>query len=96
MEDVIGKVLEAGMGGVIDKLRDPMLLQDEDYKKLSNDQADKEEAYMALALSEKQKEVVDDYMMSIQRTMIRATDVSYVAGVRDAIAFLLQTGLLKN
>ena len=46
MEDLISKVLEFGMGGVIDKSRDPLLVNDEVYKQDCADLADLEEKFL--------------------------------------------------
>ena len=46
MENLINKVLEFGMGGVIDKSRDPLLVNDEVYKQDCADLADLEEKTM--------------------------------------------------
>ena len=50
MEDLIGKVLEFGMGNIIDKSRNSLLMNDEIYKQDCEDLAELENRYNALNL----------------------------------------------
>lgn len=96
MEDLISKVLEAGMGNVIDKRRDLLLLADEVYQQDCADLDELEERYMHLDLPEESKMIIEDYMACSDTAHCRANDLCYMAGIRDAILFLNQVGLLKN
>ena len=96
MEDLIGKVLEFGIGNVIDKSRDPLLMNDEIYKQDCEDLAELENRYNALNLDKHDKMIIDDYMACFSSMNTRACDITYMAGIRDAILFLNQVGLLKS
>lgn len=96
MENLINKVLEFGMGGVIDKSRDPLLVNDEVYKQDCADLADLEERYEALDLDKHDRMIINDYIACMNSSMCRANDISYFAGVRDTLSFLIQAGLLKQ
>ena len=43
MEDLISKLIDRGLGNIIDKSRDPLILQDEVYLKDSQDLNELEE-----------------------------------------------------
>ena len=96
MEDLISKVLEFGMGGVIDKSRDPLLVNDEVYKQDCADLADLEERYEALELDKHDRMIINDYIACLQTVDCRYADISYFAGVRDTLSFLIQAGLFKQ
>lgn len=96
MEDLISKVLDFGMGNVIDKSRDPLLVQDEIYKQDCKDLSELDDRYKELDLTAEQRMIIDDYMACLSSANCRACDVTYMAGIRDAILFLNQVGLLKN
>ena len=96
MEDVINRLLEFGMGGVIDKSRDSLLFQDKKYEEYSKELVEAEKYYKELTITEQQRKVIDDYITCTNAMMCRVNDISYFAGVRDALAFLNQTGLKEN
>lgn len=96
MEDLISKVLDFGMGNVIDKSRDPLLVNDEVYKQDCKDLSELDDRYKALDLTSEQRMVIDDYMACLSSANCRACDVTYFAGVRDTLEFLVQAGLLKH
>lgn len=69
MEDLISKVLEFGMGEVIDKSRDPLLVNDEVYKQDCADLADLEERYEALELDKHDRMIINDYIACMNSSM---------------------------
>ena len=96
MENLIKKVLEFGMGGVIDKSRDPLLVNDDVYKQDCADLADLEERYEALELDKHDRMIINDYIACLQTVDCRYADISYMAGIEDAITFLKKMDLIKN
>ena len=55
-----------------------------------------EERYEALELDKHDRMIINDYIACMNSSMCRANDISYFAGVRDTLSFLIQAGLLKQ
>lgn len=96
MEDLIDKISEAGIGNVIDKRTDPLLLHDDEYQQDCSDLDELEKRYMELELSPKSKMIIEDYLACLDTTNCRANEIYYMAGIRDAILFLNKTGMIKR
>lgn len=96
MEDLISKLIDRGLGNIIDKSRDPLILQDEVYLKDSQDLNELEERYTKLELSKEQRMIVNDYIACGESVRARINDLSYMAGMRDAVLLLNQMGLIKG
>lgn len=96
MEDLISKLIDRGLGNIIDKSRDPLILQDEVYLKDSQDLNKLEERYTNLELSKEQRMIVNDYIACGESVRARINDLSYMAGMRDAVLLLNQMGLIKG
>ena len=96
MEDLISKLIDRGLGNIIDKSRDPLILQDEVYLKDSQDLNELEERYANLELSKEQRMIVNDYIACGESVRARINDLSYMAGMRDAVLLLNQIGLIKE
>lgn len=96
MEDLISKLIDRGLGNIIDKSRDPLILQDEVYLKDSQDLNELEERYTKLELSKEQRMIVNDYIACGESVRARINDLSYMAGMRDAVLLLNQMGLIKE
>lgn len=96
MEDLISKLIDRGLGNIIDKSRDPLILQDEVYLKDSQDLNELEERYTNLELSKEQRMIVNDYIACGESVRARINDLSYMAGMRDAVLLLNQIGLIKE
>lgn len=96
MEDLISKLIDRGLGNIIDKSRDPLILQDEVYLKDSQDLNELEERYTNLELSKEQRMIVNDYIACGESVRARINDLSYMAGMRDAVLLLNQMGLIKG
>ena len=60
------------------------------------DLSELEDRYEALDLDKHDRMIIDDYIACMNSSMCRANDISYFAGVRDTLSFLIQAGLLKQ
>lgn len=90
------RISEAGIGNVIDKRTDPLLLHDDEYQQDCSDLDELEKRYMELELSPKSKMIIEDYLACLDTTNCRANEIYYMAGIRDAILFLNKTGMIKR
>ena len=96
MEDIIKQIIEAGMGTVMDKRVDPLVLADTIYQQDCKDLRELEDRYDMLEITEEQRRIIDDYVACIMSTNCRVCDISYMAGIRDTVLLLNQMGLLKG
>ena len=94
MESLISKLIERGLGNIMDKSRDPLILKDEIYLQDSKDLSELEDRYMALELSTHDKMIIDDYFACAESVRARINDLSYIAGIRDTVLFLNEMGLI--
>lgn len=96
MEDLITKISDFGVGNLIDKRSDSLLLQDEEYQKdcMNFDEFEKE--YMRLNLPDDAKQVIENYINALEATNCRANEIYYMAGIRDTILFFNKAGLIKS
>lgn len=96
MEELIEKIIDSGIGGVIDRRTDSLLLNDIEYQRDCKDLDELEGKYMKLRLDKDTKMIIDDYIACLDSANCRANDIYYMAGIRDAILFFHRTGLIKE
>lgn len=96
MNDLMKKIVDTGIGSMIDKRTDPLLREDEEYQKDCKSLDELEERYMKLGLSKDSKMIIDDYIACLDSSNCRANEIYYMAGIRDAILFFNRTGLIKE
>lgn len=72
------------------------LFAHEEYKCLVHELSIWEDKFLELELPNDIKKTIDEYVRIHALIDGRARDFAYMAGVRDAIGFLLQTGLLNK
>lgn len=96
MDDLIKKILEEGMGSVIDKRANSLLLSDEEYQKNCRELDNLERKYMKLDLSKNAEMIVDNYITCLDTVNSRANELYYMAGIRDAVLFLTKIGLINE
>ncbi len=96
MESLISKLIERGLGNIMDKSRDPLILSDEVYLQDSKDLSELEDRYEALDLDKHDRMIIDDYFACAESVRSRINDLSYIAGIRDAVLFLNELELIKK
>lgn len=96
MEQLINKLIDMGMGQLMDKSRDELIASDETYQSDTDAEGDLEQRYMKLDLTENQRMIINDYIACIKTANGRCCDVSYMAGIKDTVTMFTYLGLLKN
>lgn len=96
MKDLMEKIIDTGIGSMIDKRTDPLLREDEEYKQDCTDLDDLEARYMKLDLPISLKRIIDDYIACLDTANCRANEIYYMAGIRDAILFFNKARLIKE
>ena len=96
MEGLISTLIKRGLGNIMDKSRDPLILKDEIYLQDSKDLREMEDRYEALDLNKHDRMIIDDYFACAESVRSRINDLSYVAGIRDAVLFLNELGLIRK
>lgn len=96
MEQLIDKLIETGTAQFMDESRRELLMSDEIYLKDESDEKDLEQRYESLSLTKEQRMLVNDYMACMRSADARCSDISYMAGMRDAVRILKSMGALRE
>ena len=96
MDKFIEELMEKGLGQLMDKSRDEFLVLDEVYREDGKREEELERKVLILNLTEEQKNVIHNYLECVRISSHRCADLSYIAGTRDTIKFLVALGLLKG
>lgn len=96
MEGFINDLLDMGMGQYMDTSRQELIKTDELYRKYLMDEGKFERQCMNLGLPDEQKSLINDYIDSIKTCDNRYSDISYMAGIKDAVRMFCCLGLLKD
>lgn len=96
MSNLINHLIEEGLENIMERSTKALLLEDEIY---INDRKAKEwleKRYDALNLDVKDRLVINDYIACIGTVRSRIEELSYIAGISDAVKLLNSLGLLKK
>ena len=63
-----------------------LLLKDKDFQQDETDLAEMEKRFREMDLPEKTRRFMEDYVACTQSRYIRMAELSYAAGIRDALA----------
>ncbi len=96
MDKFIEELMERGMGQLMDRSRDRLAAADRVYREDGRREEAAERRFLSLGLTEEQKAAVDSYLDCIRIGSHRYADISYMAGIRDAVGMLASLGLLKG
>lgn len=85
----------------IDATREIICAEDEIYQQDEKDLDEKDldeltVRFMELDLPEHDRMIINDYIACLQTVDCRYADISYMAGIEDAITFLKKMDLIKN
>lgn len=96
MQQLINQLIDMGMGRFMENSRQELAASDEIYTNDRKDEAQIEKRCEQLGLTSRQKMVVTDYVCCVKSADSRYADISYMAGIRDAVQMFAELGLLKN
>jgi len=96
MDNILDKLLEMGLGQGVSKSRDEMIQADDTYNKDYKNLEMLETRYEELELPMEIRSVINDYIACKDSISMRVEDISYIAGIKDAILFMNHVGLLKS
>lgn len=96
VDKFIEDLMEKGLGQLMDKSRDEIMAMDEIYGEDCRREEELERRVLILDLTEEQKVVIHNYLECVRTSNHRYADISYIAGVKDTIKFLVALGLLKG
>ena len=96
MEQLINKLLDMGMGQFMDNSRQDLIMTDEVYLSDIEDEGELEQRYMSLNIPDKDKILINDYIACVKTCDNRYSDISYMAGIKDAVRMFVYLGLLKD
>ena len=96
MVQLINKLLDMGMGQFMDNSRQDLIMTDEVYLSDIEDEGELEQRYMSLNIPDKDKILINDYIACVKTCDNRYSDISYMAGIKDAVRMFVYLGLLKD
>lgn len=96
MENIMDKLINMGIRDFIDESREKLALEDEVYLIDKRDEDALGQRYLELDLPRNQRVLIDDYIACVKTAGIRYSDISYIAGIKDAVKMSAQLGLLKE
>ena len=96
MNKFINDLLQKGLGNFIDKSRDALIWDDEEYQKCSREEDESEEKYLELGLTREQVKIINSYVSDVRTTNHRYSDLSYLAGVKDTVGMLVSLEMIKG
>lgn len=95
MDSMMQRLLDNGFGEMIDFTREEFLKKDETYQAQTIETNKSEEEFMRLKLLDEEKRVIENYIAHIQREASRYADISYFAGMKDAIRMMVDMGFIQ-
>lgn len=96
LNKLINDLLKKGLGNFIDKSRDSLIWDDEEYQKCSREEDESEEKYLELGLTKEQMKIINSYVSDVRTTNHRYSDLSYLAAVKDTVGMLVSLGMIKG
>lgn len=95
MNKLINDLLKKGLGNFVDRSRDTLIWDDEEYQKCSKEEDESEQRCLEMGLTKEQEKIIKQYVSDIRATEHRYADLSYLAGVKDTIMVLVSLDLIK-
>lgn len=93
MDSIISELIDLGLGDIASDSRDDLLLKDTLYLNCCKKLECAEKAFNELVLSDEQLKIINEYISCLEESLSRINDISYLAGVRAALAFLAELGI---
>lgn len=96
MEQQIYTMIIREVENYIEASKREFALLNEIYLNDNRDEKELEERYESLNLEKSQKMIVNDYIACIKTAGSRYSELSYMAGIRDAVKTLIRFGLINS
>ena len=96
MESLISRISSLGLGKMIEMSRQELISKDEQFQQLEHEMSESEFMYSNLDLEGEQGEIIKCYVEILNRVRGAYGDISYAAGIKDAVQLLNSLGLLKT
>ena len=92
MKKSVKRWIEKGMMQYMEQTIREMAQEDLVYQNDKKDEQELEERYEELALSREQRMFMNDYLACIKTVAHRYAEISYMAGIQDALEMLVLPG----
>ncbi len=96
MEQLIEKLLKMGMDQLMDGSRHDLVMTDSAYLHDIADERIYEQRYENLDLPKDQRMLINDYIACSQTAGHFYAEISYKAGIKDAVNMLADLGLMRD
>lgn len=96
MDKLLEILYKRGVGDLIDISRNKLMQKDTTYQHDLKDLLELEERYEQLEISFDHRIMIGDYIACMQTVQARACDLSYMAGMKDAITLFHSLDLIRE
>ena len=96
MDLLTREILNQTIAEAIDATRDKICAEDGIFQQDEKDLDEFTKKFMNLDLQENDRMIINDYIACLQTVDCRYADISYMAGIEDAITLLKKMDLIKN
>lgn len=96
MDGFVERLIEMGMGTVMDRSRDALAASDADIRELEAKEEDAAQRFRSIGLTGTEAETAGELFGCIQASAHRYADIAYMAGIRDAAMLLSALGAIKE
>ena len=96
MDLLTREILNQSIAEAIDATRNKICAEDEIFQQDEKDLDELTKRVMDLDLPEHDRMIINDYIACLQTVDCRYADISYMAGIEDAITILKKMDLIKN
>lgn len=94
-EKMSDKIIDLGLSEFMTKTREEFAKRDNLYGEQERMTTEAEKKYEALELQAETKEIIEEYIEKMRNLEQQYADISYMAGMKDAVLILSSLGLLK-
>ena len=96
MDKLLEILYKRGVGDLIDLSRNKLMQKDTIYQHDLKDLLELEGRYEQLEISLEHRIMIGDYLACMQTVQARASDLSYMAGLKDAITLFHSLDLIRE
>ena len=90
------EIFERVISSMIDKTREQILQNDDEYLSLEEKRARMEDSFLHIDQYAEAMKLVSEYIDIVQQVDMRFADVSYLAGVKDTISLMAGLGFFEK
>ena len=96
MDSFVDLLIERGMGTLMDQSRDELAASDAACREFERKEEEAERRFRSIGLKDGEAAAAEEYLECMRINGHRYADISYMAGIRDAVLLLASLGALRD